>query len=438
MDWQEELKKKLISPEDAASLIKSGDLVHIPTGREPTGICYALAARKNELKGVRIWPGLAGRDFGWYDAGWEESFNLEAIYVMPLMAQGMAERRFELVVTDMLGNAQSDLEKHIDVLLLVLSPPDEHGYCSFGGSVWFKKAQAKYAKLVLAELSPYQIRTYGDNFIHMSEIDYFTEHISVGNVPVTRDMLGRTTSELGETEKRLAQNLSTLIRDGDTIQIGVGGNAEFLPKLGAFGNKNDLGIHTEIIPGPLIRMVEQGIFTGARKTIHRGKAVGTAIGGGREEYAIINQNPVFELYGADYTNDPRIIAANDNMVAINSAFAVDLFGQVAADSLGYRMLAGVGGQLAFAIGAQMSQGGRYIVVMPSLASNGSSRIVASFEPGTIASVPRSLTDYVVTDYGIASLRGKSERHKAEELIAIAHPDFQAELRKQARKIFWPS
>jgi len=241
-----------------------------------------------------------------------------------------------------------------------------------------------------------------------------------------------------KVEKKFAQNLATLIKDGDTIQIGAGGSTEYLPQLGTFDNKNDLGIHTEIIPGPLIHMVEKGIFTGARKTINRGKAVGTAMGGGRAEYAIVNQNPAFELHGADYTNNPRIIAANDNMVAINSAFAVDIMGQIAADSLGYKMLAGVGGQLAFAIGAQMSEGGRYIVVMPSLASNGTSRIVAAFDPGTIVSVPRSLTDYIVTEYGIASLRGKTQRQKAEELIAVAHPDFKDELRKEVRKLFWPA
>lgn len=439
MDWQEELKKKTISPEEAANLIKPGDLVVIPTGREPAGICYALAARKEELKGkkVRIFPGLAGRDFGWYDPGWEDSFSLEAGYIMPIMVPGMAERRFEFIVGDIMWNSYFHLEKHIDVLLLTLSPPDEHGYCSFGGSIWFKKKEIEYSKLVLAEMYPPQIRTYGRNFVHMSQIDYFTEHVSTGAMPKTRDMLGRTVSGPGEAEKKIAKNLSALIKDGDTIQIGAGGVTEFLPQLGAFDGKKDLGIHTEIIPGPLIRMVDRGdVFTGERKTIHPREAVGTAIGGGREEYAIVNQNPAFGLYEVDYTNDPRVIAANDNMVAINSAFAVDLYGQIAADSLGYRMLAGIGGQVAFGIGSQLSKGGHYVVVLTSRTDD-QSRIVASFEPGTIVSMSRNLADYIVTDQGIASLRGKSERRRAEELIAIAHPDFREELRYQAKKLFWP-
>jgi len=439
MDWQEELKKKLISAEQAAKLVKSGDLVLIPTGREPVSLCYALLARNEELKGVRICPGLAGRDFGWYDAGWEESFSIEAGYIMPMIAQGMAEKRFDFIVPDVSLNHYFDLKEDIDVLLISLSPPDEHGYCSFGGSLWFKKRQIKYSKLVLAELYPYQIRTYGDNYVHISEIDYFTEHLTTATekISTTRDMLGRTINGPGEMERKIAQNLFQLIKDGDTIQIGAGGTTEYLPQLGAFDNKSDLGIHTEIIPGPLINMVEKGIFTGTRKTIDIGKAVGTAIGGSHDEYAIVNRNPAFELRGANYTNNSRIIASNDNMVAINSAFAVDLYGQIAADSLGYKMLAGVGGQLAFAIGAQLSKGGRYIVALPSMASNGKSRIVPFFEPGTICSIPRSLADHVVTEYGVARLRGKSQRRRAEELIAISHPNFREGLKKEARKLFWP-
>lgn len=438
MDWHQELKKKLISADDAAKLVKSGDRIVIPTGREPATICYAIAARKEELSNVRIVPGLAGRDFGWYDVGWENSFTIETAYVMPLTAKGMAEKRFDFIVPDMLGNASFDDGEPIDILLLVLSPPDVHGYCSFGGSVWAKKRQVKRAKLVIAELYPHQIRTYGDNYVHITEIDYFVEHVSTGaKIPGTRDMLGRTIAEPGEVERKIAKNVASLIHDGDTIQIGAGGTTEFLPRLGAFDDKNDLGIHTEIIPGPLIRMVEQGIFTGTRKTIDKGKAVGTAIGGGPEEYSIVNENPAFELRSSDYTNNPKIIGMNQNMVAINSAFAVDLTGQIAADSIGYRQLAGVGGQLAFAVGAQLSEGGRYIVALPSTASNGKSRIVASFEPGTIVSVPRTLADYVVTEFGVAALRGKSQRRRAEELIEIAHPDFRTELRKEARKLFWP-
>lgn len=437
MDWQQELRKKLISPEQAAQMVKSGDLVVIPTGREPTGLGYSLAARKGQLRGVRILPGLAGRDFGWYDVGWEDSFSIETIHVMPLTASGIAERRFDFVVPDLLMGTYFDLKKEIDVLLLVLSPPDEHGYCSFGGSIWFKKSEIECSKLVLAEIYPHQIRTYGDNFVHMSKIDYFTEHLSAGKTTVTRDMLGRAVAGPGEVEERIAKNVSALIKDGDTIQIGAGQTTEYLPRLGAFDNKNDLGIFTEVIPGGLIQLVEKGIFTGARKTLHRGRAVGTAIGGGAEEYAIVNQNPAFELYGADYIVNPRIIAANDNMVAINTALSLDLTGQIAVDSLGYRMIAGVGGQLAFATGAQMSKGGRYVVALPSRASSGESRIVSSFDKGTVVSVPRTLADYIVTEYGIASLRGKSQRRRAEELIAIAHPDLRAELSTEARKIFWP-
>ena len=431
------ISDKLISPEAAAQKVKSGDLVVIPTGREPSGICYALAARKNELKDVKIYPGLAGHDFGWYDEGWEDSFKIEAGYVMPILVEGMGRGRFEYIVPDVLLNSYFDIDRHIDILLMTLSYPDIHGYCTFGGSVWLKKEQINYSKLVIAELTPHQIRTYGNNFVNISEIDYFTQHVSLGAAPKTRDMLGRTVSGPSAIEKKISDYVSTLIKDGDTIQIGAGGTTEFLPQLGAFEGKNDLGIHSEIIPGGIIDLVKKGNFTGAQKTLHKGKAVGTAIGGGRKHYDIVNGNPAFELYSSSYTNNPKIIAKNNNMVAINSAFAVDIYGQIFADSLGFTMLAGVGGQLGFAIGAFMSEGGRYIVVIPSTTSDGKSRIVFTPQPGTVISVSRNLSDYIVTEYGIAALRGKSQRKRAEAIISIAHPNFRSELKQKVKEAFIP-
>ncbi len=252
-------------------------------------------------------------------------------------------------------------------------------------------------------------------------------------------MLGRKTSGPGEREKKIAEYVSSLLRDGDCFEIGVGGTAEWLLRLGTFDSKNDLGVHSENLPPGVVDLVRNGVITGKKKNIQKCKVVSTACGGSsKEDMDFIDMNPLFELYGSDYVLDPRTISANDNVLAINSALAVDLTGQIAAESIGPRMVSSTGGQLAFAIGANLSKGGRNVTVLVSTAQGGArSRIVPALEPGTIVTVPRTLADCVVTEYGVAHLKGKTQRERAEELIAIAHPDFRAELRKEAQKLFYP-
>jgi len=437
MDWEQEYERKIISGDEAASEVKSGDLVAIPMGVEPTTICYALAVRKDELKGVRVSPAMAARDFGWYDLGWEDYFLIEAMYVMPIMGELFSQKKADYSVVDMLILPGYDVRADIDVLLITVSPPNQHGYCSFGGSVWNKPNQVKMSKLVIAEINPHQIRTYGRNTVHVSEIDYFVEHIPLGTTSMTRDMTGRVIAPPGEAEKAIAGHISTLIKDGDTLMLGIGGATEYIEELGAFEGKRDLGIHTEILPPAFIRGMQKGIFTGARKTLHPGKAICTAVGGERDDYAFVAENPAIELYESTYVLDPRVVASNDNMVSIASAFAIDLTGQVATDSIGFRMMAGTGGSVPFAIGTRLSKGGRIMFAMTSTTSTGISRIVSQFEPGTVVTIPRWLTDYVVTEYGIARLRGKTQRDRAIEMTSIAHPDFRAKLKKEAEKAFWP-
>ncbi len=239
--------------------------------------------------------------------------------------------------------------------------------------------------------------------------------------------------------KEIVGYVSSLIKDGDTLQIGVGRTTEPLLNLGLLNGKSDIGYHAEATPPGLIRLVREGVVTGKYKTIDQGKVMVTSIGGAsKEDMDWVNMNPLIELYPAEYILDARCIAANDNMVSINSAVAVDLTGQIAAESIGPRMLSGAGGQLAFAIGASLSEGGRGITVLPSSAASGKvSRIVSSLESGTIVTVPRTLADYVVTEYGIASLKGKTQRERALELINVAHPDFRSELLKEAERLYWP-
>jgi 4-hydroxybutyrate CoA-transferase len=439
--WQEEFKRKFVTAEKAVEVVKSGDRVSFTYGREPRALGLALAARLGDLQDVRVFIRTPAMDFGWYDPGWEESFKIEISYVLPIAREMMAERRCDFVIGGLLGmTPQHPAVGEVDVLFTEVSSPDENGYCSFGASVWGKRKAVECAKVVLAEVNKNLIRTYGENYVHVSEIDAFVEHVSGGKQPGATDLLGRKTWEPGEVEKRIAQYVGTLIRDGDTLQIGVGSTSEWVAYLGALDGKSDLGWHSETTPRGILRLVREGVINGKRKNLNCGKLIAIAVGGGdKEDMDFVNNNPKVELYDADYVLNPKIVGSLDNFVAINSAVAIDLTGQIAAESVGPTLLSGPGGQLAFATGVQLSQGGRFLSTLPSTAKNDTvSRIVPQLEAGTIVTIPRTLADNVITEYGIAKLYGRSQRERASALIDIAHPDFRPALRKEAQKLFWPS
>lgn len=370
-NWQEEYKRKLTTPEEAIKVVKAGDSVVFGYGMEPLTLGLALLSRGVEVGGIKVFVPAPGRDFAWYDPDWENIFQVEVAHILPIVQQAVADRRCDYLIGTIVWTHESGLRRETDVLITQLSPPDEHGYCSFGASVWNKKRAIKEAKVVLAELNNNFIRTYGDNFIHISEIDYFVEHTPTGRMPGSTDMLGRKTVGPGEREKKIAQHVASVIKDGDCMEIGVGGTAEWLVNLGAFDDKRDLGWHSEnTVPG-IVGLIQKGIMTGVRKNIHTGKMVATACGGSsKEDMDFINMNPLFELYSSDYVLDPRTISAHDNQVAINSCLQIDLTGQIAAESIGSRMISGSGGQLAFAIGANLSKGGRNITVLTSITRDG--------------------------------------------------------------------
>ena len=241
----------------------------------------------------------------------------------------------------------------------------------------------------------------------------------------------------GKVERKIAEYVSSLVHDGDTIQMGPGLAVTSIPEVGGFDNKSDLGCHTAYIGPELFRVVKKGIINGARKNVNAGKTVSGGFQGieSEEDLRFIDGNPMFEVRNMSYVNNIQVIASHDHMVAINGPLAIDLFGQIAVDSLQGRMYGGAGGQIDFAIGAALSKGGRFIAVTHATASKGTiSRIVPRLEEGTFASIPFTFADYVVTEYGIASLRGKTFRQRAQELIAIAHPDFQPQLKKEAAKL----
>ena len=349
------------------------------------------------------------------------------------------ERRADFNVASFIPYERDLWAEGVDLLLTEVSTPDDKGFCGFGSSLWNKKEQIQKAKIVAAEVNTKLIRTYGDNFIHVSEIDYFVEHQGTGGTTGQGTLAGRYMKEPEPYLKDIAGYVGSLIKDRDVLQIGVGRSTEPLLNLGLIHGKQDIGFHSEATPPGLIRLVKENIVTGKYKTRDQGKVVVTSIGGApKEDMDWVNMNPLFWLKDVNYIESPLTLAGLDNLVCINNALAVDLSGQIAAETIGARIYSGSGGQTAFAVGAYLSRGGRFITVLPATAKGGTiSRIVPHLPIGTHVTVPKSLADYVVTEYGIATLRGKTMRKRAEELISVAAPEFRSELKNEARRALWP-
>ena len=487
MNWQDEYRRKLVSAEEAVRVVKSGDLVTMTMGQQPRRLCEALVARFGELDNVEIMQADPLTDFGWFQPDLQRSFrvNVENAYrgfVRDAIFEKRADYTPNLFSLRFKPIDEDRPEKReIDVFMTVMSPPDDHGFCSFGHSLWNKIGYARRAKKMLVETDANQIRTFGTNYIHVSEIDYFVEHtpplmsdeevskllesmapepraaleVVIPAIPLQQRIellprlaplqasqirdIARTlgVGEPDEATKQTAENVSTLIKDGDTIQIGYSMITVWFPRLGVFTARQDLGWHSEIMPIGIPGLVEAGLFNGSRKTIHRGKAVSTRVTVAYEEQRICHMNPRFELYDVEYINDIRTISAHDNMVAINGAVSVDLTGQINIEVMpGNYPWNGTGGQPEFVIGSLLSKGGRSIHVLRSTNTAGTiSRIVPMLPEGTPVAVPRGFADCIVTEYGIARLMGRSLRERAQELIAIAHPDHRAELTRRAQELF---
>jgi len=439
MNWYDEYKRKLVFPKEAVKVIKSGDTVVIPIDTEPQSLSKALMDRRGELENVTIMIRQPRYDLGWFKGDYGDSFNVILDTQAGIGSTALNEKIVDYVpfLTSLRFKNDRDSQRKvrgIDVVLLVVSTPDEDGFCSFGPYLSHKRDYARRAKKVLTEVSSepsMMMRTLGDNRIHVSEIDFFVKHVPISHAQQPQPVRG-------DAEVRIAEYVSTLIHDGDTLQLGPGFVMSSLAPLGAFDNKHDLGIHSPIIDKGLLELVKRGVINGERKTVNPNKSVSGGFRGVEkmEDISFINGNQHFEVRDMSYVNDIRVIAAHDNMVSINSVLAVDLTGQIAADSLGTRMLGGAGGQVEFVIGAILSKGGCSITALHSTASGGRvSRITSTLENGTVVSIPRTFADYVVTEYGIASLWGKSQRERAKELVSIAHPDFRSELKREADRLY---
>ncbi|MDD5093130.1 MAG: acetyl-CoA hydrolase/transferase C-terminal domain-containing protein [Dehalococcoidia bacterium] len=437
MSWEEEYKRKLVSAEQAASVVKSGNFVSFTSGREPHAIGLAIASRLGELKSVVVNAPTPGYDFGWYEEGWQDSFQV--IIGMPTATcqEAIDTGRVDQSVYGLIPLDRPPGNRQPDVLITEVSPPDRNGFCSFGASCWNKKEEIRNAKIAIAEVNPSLIRPCGeDNYIHISEIDYFVEHRATGGVPGMGTLAGRAIKAPEPYLSKICGYVNEILKDGDTIQIGIGRTTEPLVKMGMLNGKQDIGYHSEATPPGIITLIQQGVINGKRKTLHPDLAVVTSIGGStRAEMEWVDNNPLIRLVTVSYLEDVRTIAAHDNIVAINNALMVDIHGQIVADSLGPRVMSAAGGQIPFVIGAHLSKGGHAITVLPSTAVNGTvSRIVVALPEHTTVTIQKNLADIIITEYGVARLKGKTRKQRIDALINIAHPHFRADLRKQVRQL----
>jgi len=432
--WRSRLGSKLVSAEEAVGHVNSGDRVVISIAQSsPLTLCTALAARLMEIENVVVNHGAA--IFSWDLPGLGERFRLESFYLTlvdrPLYARGAVEYT---PVSYYRANVLPPSLDNFNVSLIMVSPPDAHGYVNLGDVQIMSKLLSRNAKLVIAEVNPQMVRIGGDNSLHVSEIDYFVEQelaMPVLPIPIPSEEEKRAVSTICETVAR------EMVPDRATIQVGVGSTSGMLmPHL---RGHHDLGLQTEIIPWGTTHLVREGVLTGKYKKLFPELVVGSAfaLATPREELEYADGHPAFHLYDFNLTDDIRLIAREAGIIAINNALSIDLTGQADSESIAHQMYTGSGGQLAFGMGASLA-GGKSIVVLPSTATvSGArlSRIVAALAPASIVTMPRTCVHYVVTEYGIATLLGKSIKDRARELIAVAHPDFRAELTAEAKRLY---
>jgi 4-hydroxybutyrate CoA-transferase len=421
---------RITTPQEAVRNIKSGDRLFL-TGNcsVPQKTLNALVDYALNLKDVEICQALTVGPADYVNPEMEGHLRVNTMFISANIRKAVQGGRADFTPV-LLSEFPLLFRRNIlpiDVALIHVSPPDEHGFCSFGVEVGLTKSAAESAKIVIAEVNQQMPRTLGDSFIHVSKIDHL--------VPVDYPLPELPMGDEGSSEviENIASHIAELIPDGATMQMGIGAIPDAVLKF--LYEKQDLGIHTELFSDGVIELVDAGVLTNARKSLHPGKIIAGFILGTERLYDWVDDNPLIELHPTEYVNDPFVIAQNERMVAINSAIEVDLTGQVCADSIGPRLYSGVGGQLDFIYGASRSKGGVPIIALPSTAKQ-FSRIVSTLKKGAGVVTTRNHVRYIVTEYGIADLYGKTIRERANALIQIAHPDFRDELRYQARELHY--
>ncbi len=433
--WLEKYNSKVVSASEAVKNIKSGDSVIVQPGcAAPLVILNAMVDRKEELTNVKMYHILIVGDVPYLKPGMEKHFKHRAFFVGANSRKAVNEGRAEFIpiflseVTLLFKNGVLP----VDVALINISPPDEHGFCSYGIDVGNIKTPTEKAKIIIAQVNHEMPRGLGNSFIHVNKIDYIVEH----DEPLLElpQVDPNASKEILDIYDKIGKNVADLIEDGSTLQMGIGAIPDNVMKY--LRHKKDLGVHTEMFSDGMIDLVEEGIITGEKKTLHQGKIIAGFVLGTKKAYDYIDNNPIFEFHPQEYVNDPFVIAKNEKMVAINSAIEVDLTGQVCSDSIGTKLFSGIGGQVDFIRGASYSEGGKPIIALPSTTKDGKiSRIVPILKEGAGVVTSRGDVHYVVTEYGVAQLWGKSIRERVKELIRIAHPKFKDELSAFANKTY---
>ncbi len=430
MSWEIEYKKKLRTPAEALRCMQSGMRVYIQPGcAEPETLVEALIKRAPFVRDVEVVHLLTLGRADYVAPEMAGHFRHNAMFIGANVRQAVNDGRADYTPVYL-----SEIEQlfetgtmPLDLALIQVSPPDAHGFCSFGVGVDITLTAAKHARHVIAQVNDQMPRTYGDSFIHVSRLDAVVES--------SRPLCELPLPEITDMHVAIARNVAGLIEDGCVLQTGIGGIPDaVLPFL---MDRKDLGVHTELVTDGVVPLIEAGVINGARKNFKPRKViVGFALGT-KKLFDFVDNNPIFEFHPNAYTNDPLLIARNDNMVAINSALQIDLTGQVCSDSIGTYFYSGIGGQVDFLKGASHSRGGKPIIALPSTAKNGTiSRIVPTLDSGAGVVTSRGLIRYVVTEYGVAYLHGKSIRERAKTLIEIAHPKFRDELYEYCERTKW--
>ena len=435
MDWNSIYQSRITTPEDAARVVESGDRIFL-TGNVsvPQKVLGALVDYAPNLENVEVCQALTIGPADYVKPGLEKHLRVNTLFISHNVRKAVHEGRADF--TPVLLSEFPLLFKHgllpLDVAIIHVSVPDEHGFCSLGVEVGLTKTPAESAKVIIAEVNQQMPRTLGDSFIHVSRLNYI--------VPVDYPIVEMPMSSEGNSEvvEKIAGFVAELIPDGATMQLGIGAIPDAVLKY--LHHKKDLGVHSELFSDGVIELVNAGVLTNARKTLHPGKIIAGFMLGTKNLYDWADDNPMIEFHRTEYVNDPFVIAQNERMVAINSAIEVDLTGQVCADSIGPKLYSGVGGQLDFIYGASRSKGGVPVIALPSTTrlKDGTlvTRIAAMLKEGAGVVTTRNHVHYVVTEYGVANLYGKTIRQRAGQLINIAHPDFRADLEKQAKELHY--
>jgi acyl-CoA hydrolase/GNAT superfamily N-acetyltransferase len=425
LNWKQKYQSMIATPAQAVAKIRPGQRVFIGTGcAEPLELVRALTNRASELGDTEIVHLLTFGEAPYAHKEMTQYFRINSFFIAEnvrgIIQEGLGD--YTPIHLSDIPRLFNSGQLPLDVALIQVTPPDEHGMCSLGVSVDIIKSAAANASLVIAQVNAHMPRTLGDSFLHVYDLDVL--------VPCDAPIMEIAPPDVSETTRHIAENISALIEDGSTIEVGIGRIPQAL--LGFLKGKKDIGLHTEMISDGVVDLVQAGVITGARKPVDRGKVVASFCLGTKKLYDFIDNNPAFAFHPTEYVNNPYTIHQQHKMVAINMALEIDLTGQVCADSIGSKFFSGVGGQVDFNRGAGKSAGGKAIIALPSTAQDGAvSRIVTRLSPGAGVVTTRAGVHYVVTEYGVAYLHGKSIQERALALLSIAHPNFRAQLLREA-------